>query len=222
MSIQLDHILAQAANGSPATVALSSESVAVLLFASEFLGIRHNWLDREEDPADEVTDADWDTIEHLVGEVYFQIMNPLIGWILPNALATLPPNLLPCDGSTYAREDYPTLYAVLDAAFIVDADNFQVPDLRSRTPIGSATTGSLSHYAVNEQGGTEAVTLSTAEMPAHSHGLFQVAGLAFSPGELPVQVPEILALQNTDSAGGGGAHENRMPFTAVPFAIVAF
>jgi len=222
MSIQLDHILAQAANGSPATVALSSESVAVLLFASEFLSIRRNWLDRNEDPLDEVTDEDWNIIEGMTGEVYFQIMNPLIGWILPNALGTLPDNLLPCDGSSYAREDYPTLYAVLDSAFIVDADNFVVPDLRSSVPMGAGQKPGLSDYAVNEEGGVEAVTLTTAEMPSHSHGLFEFTALAVEPGELPVLDPNPLALRSTDSTGGDGAHENRMPFVAVPFAIVAF
>ena len=60
MSHLLDEMLAQAANGSPATVALSAESVAVLLFASEFLGFRPNWLDKGLDPLDEVTDADWE------------------------------------------------------------------------------------------------------------------------------------------------------------------
>ena len=222
MSIQLDHILAQAANGSPATVALSSESVAVLMFASEFINIRRNWLDRNEDQADEVTDEDWNIIEHMVGEVYLQIMNPLVAWIVPNALADLPENLLACDGSTYAREDYPELYAAINAAFIIDADNFQVPDLRSRAIVGAAETGSLTHYAVGEQGGAESITLSTAEMPSHTHGLSETTSLAVEPGEAPVLIPFIAELRSTGSAGGDGAHENRMPFTACPYAIVAY
>jgi microcystin-dependent protein len=222
MSIQLDHILAQAANGSPATVALSSESVAVLLFASEFISIRRNWLDTSEDQMDEVTDADWDVIEHLVGEVYFQIMNPLIGWIVPNTLAVLPPNLLACDGATYAREDYPNLYAAMDSAFIVDADNFVVPDLRSRIPVGAGTGTGLSTYAVNEQGGEETHQLTTGEMPSHSHGLSETTSLAVEPGEAPVLIPFITELRSTGSAGGDEAHNNIQPYTAVPYAIVAF
>lgn len=222
MSIQLDHILAQAANGSPATVALSSESVAILLFASKFLENPVNWLDRSEDPLDEITPENWDTIEGLTGEAYWQIMNPLIGWILPNALAILPDNLLPCDGSTYAKDDYPDLYAVLDSAFIVDADNFTVPDLRSRVAVGSGSGAGLSSYAINEQGGEETHTLDESEIASHSHGLFEITGLAVAPGELPVLVPEVLALRSTDSAGGGNPHNNIQPYTAIPFAIVAF
>jgi len=75
MSHMLDAILAQAADGSPVTVTLSSESVAVLLFGSEFLSERENWLDRGADPMDEVTDADWDEIEKLVGNAYQDIID---------------------------------------------------------------------------------------------------------------------------------------------------
>lgn len=74
MSHMLDEILALAADGSPVTVTLSSESVAVLLFGSEFLSNRANWLDRGVDPLDEVTDADWDAIEKLVGNAYQDII----------------------------------------------------------------------------------------------------------------------------------------------------
>lgn len=75
MSHMLDEILAQAANGSPVTVTLSSESVAVLLFGSEFLSQRENWLDKGVDPMDEVTDADWDEIEKLVANAYQDIVS---------------------------------------------------------------------------------------------------------------------------------------------------
>jgi len=75
MSHMLDEILAQAANGSPVTVTLSSESVAVLLFGSQFLSERQNWLDKGADPSDEVTDADWDEIEKLVANAYQDIVS---------------------------------------------------------------------------------------------------------------------------------------------------
>lgn len=75
MSHMLDEILAQAADGSPVTVTLSSESVAVLLFGSQFLSERSNWLDKGADPLDEVTDADWDAIEKLVANAYEGIID---------------------------------------------------------------------------------------------------------------------------------------------------
>ena len=77
MSLLLDGVLDQAADGEPATVALSSESVAVLFFGFGFLLERENWLDKAEDQLDEVTDADWDAIEKLVGNVAYELMTPL-------------------------------------------------------------------------------------------------------------------------------------------------
>jgi hypothetical protein len=57
---------------------LSSESVAVLFFGIHYLEVRENWLDKAEDLLDEVTDADWDEIEHLVGNVAYELMNSVI------------------------------------------------------------------------------------------------------------------------------------------------
>lgn len=170
MSHLLDELLAQAANGSPATVALSAESAAVLLFAGEFLGRRANWLDRGVDPLDEVTDADWDEIEKLVGNLYEALMNPLIGLVFP-VITALPSNMLPCDGSTHLRVDYPALYLALDAAFIVDADHFITPDLRGRVIVASGNGPGLSPYAVGATGGEEKHALSQIEGPSHSHEL---------------------------------------------------
>lgn len=221
MSIVLDAILAQAADQYPATVALSPESVTVLLYASGFLEQRRNWLDEQADPLDEVTDADWDIIEKLVANVYQEINTPMLGLIFPIMTATVPDNCLLCDGGEYAKADFPLLYDILDDAFIVDADTFKVPDLRSRAIVGATETGSLTHYAVNEEGGADEITLSSAEMPSHSHGLFQTDGLALAPGELPVLVPFVVALGSTDSAGGNTPHENRQPFTALNYVVIA-
>lgn len=222
MSILLDQILEQAANGSPATVAFSAESVTVLLFASKFLEERFNWLDRAEDPLDEVTDADWDAIEKLVANAYYELMTPLLGMIFPVSLATLPNNMLLCDGSTYAREDYPDLYAVIDSAFIVDADTFIVPDLRSRIPLGAGEGSGLSNYTVNQTGGEEAHQLTTAELASHNHALFEVDLVALT-GEEPVLIPFITSgARATDYEGGDEPHNNIQPFVALNYAMVAF
>lgn len=221
MSHLLDELLAQAANGSPATVAFSAEDVAVVLFASGFLDVRENWLDKIEFPLDEVTDADWDTIEKLVGNVYEAIMNPLIGLILPIVTTYVPTNCLLCDGATYDRVDFPILYGVLDAVFIVDADTFVVPDLRSRVVVGAGEGSGLTDYPVGESGGVETVTLSASQMPSHVHGLFETTSLAVEPGEAPVLIPFIAALRSTDSAGGDGPHDNIQPFTALNYVVIA-
>lgn len=94
----------------------------------------------------------------------------MIGSIFPY-MTTLPPaNCLVCDGTIYNRVDYPDLYAKLEAAFIVDADTFKVPDLRGRTPIGAGDGGTpLTSRTVGETGGEENHQLTVDELAAHTH-----------------------------------------------------
>ena len=54
--------------------------------------------------------------------------------------------------------------------------NFQLPDLRGRVPIGQGQGPGLSNYNMGGVQGAEAVTLTTATTPAHSHGFLSVRG----------------------------------------------
>jgi len=192
------------------------------LFASNLLEQPQHWLDKASFPLDEITQSDWDTIERIVGNLYFQIMNPEIGAIFPYMTADPPLNCLVCDGSTYDRVDYPNLYAALDAVFIVDADTFIVPDMRSRSPIGAGEGTGLSEYAVGETGGEEQHQLTQAEMPSHSHSYSapDISIPVVSPGE--VFVPSFDFLPNaTGNTGGDDPHETRHPFLALNLCVRA-
>ena len=59
----------------------------------------------------------------------------LLGSIQAVATATNPDNTIPCDGSTYLRVDYPSLYAVMHTDFIIDADHFKTPTLNTAASI---------------------------------------------------------------------------------------
>jgi microcystin-dependent protein len=236
MSVVLDEILAQAADQYPATVALSPESVTVLLYASGFLEDRRNWIDEEQDPLDEITPEQWDTIEKLVANLYYEVNNPLLGLIFPIMTAEPPVNCLLCDGSTYARVDYPLLYALTDAAFIVDADFFVVPDLRRKKPRGADPFDGGDPIPVGQTGGEETVTLTAAGMPRHTHEPVPHqhlvgAGITIpviSPGEVVAQTPNFPGTDLTGFAsaevlptGGDGAHNNLDPYLALNFVVVA-
>ena len=168
MSHLLDEILAQAANGSPATVALSAESVAVLLFGSEFLGFRPNWLDRGVDPMDEVTDADWDEIEKLVGNAYTEIMTPVLiaGTMAMWLTATPPDRWVILDGQAISRADYSELFALWGTTFGPGdgMTTFNVADMRSLHPKGAGGVIGLGVTA-----GSSVVNLTVGQLPAHSH-----------------------------------------------------
>lgn len=205
----------------PATVALSPESVTVLLFASGFLERKRNWLDRSEDPLDEITDAEWDVIEKLVANAYSEIMTGIIGYCFPVVTGNLPVNCLWLEGGIHAREDYPVLYSVLDAVFIVDADNFTLPDMRSRVPVAAGAGAGLSTYTVNQTGGEEAHQLTVSELPSHQHSLISSVSVIVAPGAIPVDVSTGIPASGTGFTGSDVPHNNIQPFLALRWAVVA-
>jgi len=84
-------------------------------------------------------------------------------WSLPVA----PGGWALCDGTTYLIADYPQAGALLGTLYGGDGViTFGVPDLRDRAPRGAG--GALE---LGDTGGTDTVTLATANLPAHSHSL---------------------------------------------------
>ncbi len=145
-----------------------------------------------------------------------------IGTVLATLLAALPSNWLACDGSSYLRVDYPVLYAAIDAAYIIDADHFKVPDLRGRTPIGSGTGTGLTPRTVNAQGGAETHLLTVPEIPAHNHTIItSQTFVSGQPQRVKREDSNNTSSVTTQNAGGGGVHNNMQPFTAVKWAVVA-
>jgi|SRR6185369_10280138 len=208
MSHLLDELLAQAANGSPITAALSSESVAVLFFASEFLGERPNWLDKGVDPLDEVTDADWDEIEKLVGNVYEELMTPIditpIGALAMWAATAAPTKWLLCQGQSLLRSAYADLFAVLGTTYgAADSTHFTLPDLRGRSPMmpGSGVVTALAQAA-----GADAVSLAISNLPSHDHDFAQTAHthLLTDPGHVHQEKVSTGVAASVFTTGGGG------------------
>lgn len=160
---------------------------------------------------------------------------PMIGVIFPFVTTDPPLGSLECNGATYNRVDYPTLYAQLDAVFIVDADTFIVPDLRGRTVIGAGTGSGLSPRAVGAIGGEETHQIIISEMPSHSHTdvghshaeitatpvVIPVGLGAAAPSAIPGAGVTGVGSANLTNTGGDQAHNNMQPFTALKYCIVA-
>jgi len=147
----------------------------------------------------------------------------MIGAIAPCITSSVPDNTLLCDGATYDRVDYPKLYAVLASEFIIDADTFNVPDLRGRTVIGTGTGTGLTARAMDDNGGEEDHTLTIAEMPNHAHYYTPaIFDLDFESPGAPDAFAARLGLPTlTDDEGGGGSHNNMQPFVALRYVVVA-
>lgn len=144
-----------------------------------------------------------------------------IGLIVSHMLGTLPVNWLPCDGSTHLRVDWPGLYALLDAAYIIDADHFKTPDLMGRSPVGAGAGSGLTNRAVDAMGGQETHTLAVGEIPSHQHNI-RGATSNLAGGVIPFLAMGGASVGwSTELFGGGTAHNTMHPFTAVKYAVVA-
>lgn len=78
-----------------------------------------------------------------------------------------------CDGRLLgAQAPYDRLFAVIRNRFGGDGvNNFCLPDLRGRSPIGAGLGAGLTNRPLGESGGTETIALTMQEMPSHDHTL---------------------------------------------------
>ncbi len=161
-----------------------------------------------------------------------------VGEIRPFAGDYAPQDWALCDGSLLPITDYQALYSLLGTTFGGDGRvNFALPDLKGRVPIGAGTGTGLTARALGQTGGSEAVTLTSASVPAHTHG-FTVstdAATQHSPANNMLadpaphlfyattpttgSAPQVLSADSVAASGGGAAHENRMPTMAINYII---
>jgi len=133
-----------------------------------------------------------------------------------------PTGWLLCNGSAVSRVgNNAALFAAIGTAFGVGdgSTTFNLPDLRGRVGVGknSATFGTL-----GATGGEETHTLTTPEIPSHSHllpnfwtnttGGGGIASVAYTSGSLSGEL-------STANTGGDGAHNNIQPYQVVNYII---
>lgn len=88
------------------------------------------------------------------------------GIIIPFAGTVAPQGCLFCDGSAVSRTTYAALFAVIGTTY-GEGDGettFNIPDLSGRVVIGVSNS-----HALGTTGGSETVTLTADQLPAHVH-----------------------------------------------------
>ena len=135
-----------------------------------------------------------------------------------------------CDGRLLNIADYEPLWFLLGTTYGGDGQTtFALPDLRGRLPFHPASTFSLGEWR-----GSEAATINSGQLPAHSHNMQGTTGLGTSSdptGRVPAKnalgAPHYAALGGDTSLapttlvpnGGSQPHNNMMPSLCVNFII---
>ncbi|MBF0423126.1 MAG: tail fiber protein [Magnetococcales bacterium] len=94
------------------------------------------------------------------------------GMIVLAAWSYTPVNFLLCDGKQYSASDYKALFGVIGFTYGGDGqNNFAVPNLVQRIPIGSGANQSApsANFTLGQMGGAVAITLSGANISNHGH-----------------------------------------------------
>ena len=139
-----------------------------------------------------------------------------------------------CEGQLLPISENETLFQLIGTTYGGDGEStFALPDLRGRVPIHQGNGVILA-----ETGGAETVTLTTTQIPAHSHPLLATTNAASSNAptnnvlgrtQLATTTPygsdnPLVQLSPTSvsSVGGSQPHENMQPFLCVSFIISLF
>lgn len=129
------------------------------------------------------------------------------------------------DGTAISRTQYAALFALIGQDYGAGngSTTFNLPNVNGRVVVGF-DAGQTEFNAVGKTGGAKTVTLTQAQMPAHTHGQVVTA----NSGGTGIRQDYDLdsnGLQaypqgvNTLSTGGGQAHENMPPYVVQRYII---
>jgi microcystin-dependent protein len=142
-----------------------------------------------------------------------------------------------CSGQIMPISENDTLFNLIGTTYGGDGqETFGLPDLQGRIPIHAGQGSGLSPYILGEKAGTENVTLTTQQLPNHSHTVLasadpasstQAAGnITAATNQLKIYTEnatsKVFAPNTLSVVGGSQPHENMMPFLVITFIISLF
>lgn len=137
-----------------------------------------------------------------------------------------------CQGQLLPISENETLFQLIGTTYGGDGQNtFALPDLRGRIPIHQGNG-----FILAEQGGAEEVTLTTNQIPVHTHPLLASGDVgnqanvantmtSNSNGALPyIEDPPAVPMNAAaiSAVGGSQPHNNFQPYLCINFIISLF
>jgi len=141
-----------------------------------------------------------------------------------------------CEGQTLSISENDVLFQLIGTTYGGDGEEtFNLPNLASRIPIHMGTGPDGTTYQIGEMAGTEQETLTTQQIPTHTHPLIassdpasqrspQDAVFARAAAEAYASefTPEVISPVTVSPAGGSQPHENTQPLLCINFIISLF
>jgi microcystin-dependent protein len=141
-----------------------------------------------------------------------------------------------CNGQLIPISENDTLFNLIGTTFGGDGQStFALPDMQSRVPVHQGTSPFGDVYVLGQLAGVETVTLTTNQIPSHSHApaCQSTLGTQADPtnavwagsslNQYATASPATpMAAQSLTLTGGNQPHSNIMPYLTVNFIISLF
>lgn len=135
-------------------------------------------------------------------------------------MAKIPQDWQACNGALLKIADYQPLYALIGTTYGGDGiTTFALPDLRGRVPVHNGQLGGATgatNYTRGMVGGSEQVTITTAQMPSHNHTMNASTTVATTMTATPATVLGAINPNSPAQPGDTLYGSNQTDLTKVP------
>lgn len=127
-------------------------------------------------------------------------MDPFLGEIRMVGFNFAPTGWALCQGQTLSITQNTALFSLLGTYFGGNGTtNFLLPDLQSRSPVGVGQGAGLSPIQFAQEGGTENISMTLQNMPAHTHAA-TVSGGSGASGTVSIPATTNASTSHTPGA----------------------
>jgi len=167
--------------------------------------------------------------------------NPFIGEIRMFGGSFAPAGWALCNGAIMPISENDALFTLIGTTYGGDGqETFGLPNFSARVPVDAGTSPiSGTTFQLGELAGTQSVTLTSQQMPVHTHaalGSIDIGSSSSPTSNIPASYPGAqgrnpygtdepfvtLDPSSVGGVGGGQPHDNMQPFLVVTFIISLF